>query len=259
MNELKFSLIQTNLIWENVDENLLRFEEKINTISFPTHVVVLPEMFNTGFSMNAKKFAENMDGKTVQWMKKIAKEKKIILCGSLMIKENEHFFNRMIWMQPDGKIYCYDKRHLFSLADENKYFTKGENRIIVQVGGWRILLQICYDLRFPVWSRQQKNDEYDVILNVANWPEKRILAWDTLLQARAIENLCYCIGLNRVGNDENGNEYNGNSQCFSPLGEHLIKETNKESIVNVVLEKDKLIAIRSQYHFLNDKDDFLIQ
>ncbi|MBP6456705.1 MAG: amidohydrolase [Chitinophagaceae bacterium] len=259
MNELKFTLIQANLIWENVDENLANFEKKINAISNPTHVVVLPEMFNTGFSMNATQLAENMDGKTMMWMKKMAKEKKIILCGSLMIKESDFFYNRMIWMQPDGKYFFYDKRHLFSLAGEEKVFTKGENRVIVQVGGWRILLQVCYDLRFPVWSRQQNNNEYDVVLYVANWPDKRILAWNTLLQARAIENLSYSIGVNRVGHDEKGNNYIGNSKVFSPLGEQLIKNSESDEVLQVVLEKDKLNEIRSQFNFLSDKDDFLIQ
>ncbi|HNE94313.1 MAG TPA: nitrilase-related carbon-nitrogen hydrolase, partial [Chitinophagaceae bacterium] len=181
-------------------------EQKIASIKSKTEIVVLPEMFSTGFSMQPEKYAENMDGICVNWMKTIATKYKIILTGSLMIKEKETFYNRLVWMLPNGKYGFYNKRHCFAYAKENEHYTPGNNRFIASVNGWKINLQICYDLRFPVWARQASNQltpEYDILLYVANWPQRRSHAWKTLLTARAIENQCYVIGVNRIGTDGN--------------------------------------------------------
>jgi len=256
---LTITLIQTDLVWENIDANLANLEEKINAIKEKTEVIVLPEMFSTGFSMNPKKVAETMEGKAVQWMKRIAATQKAILTGSLAIEENGQYFNRLIWMLPNGQFSYYDKRHLFAFAGENKHYTPGNKRLIAQVKGWKINLQVCYDLRFPVWARQQNEAEYDVLLYVANWPERRNLAWKTLLAARAIENQCYVIGVNRVGNDGNNIYHSGDSLLINPLGEMLYTKAHEASIYTFTLEKEPLVVIRKQLPFLKDADDFLIR
>ena len=208
MSTLTFTLIQTNLHWEKKIANLQMLHDKINAIEEKTEVIVLPEMFSTGFSMQPKLFAETMEGETVEWMRTTAAENKIILTGSVIIKENEQYYNRLIWMLPDGNVGYYNKRHLFAYGEEDLHYTPGDKRLIASVKGWKINLQVCYDLRFPVWARQQpshQHPEYDVLVYVANWPQKRSHAWKTLLCARAIENQCYVIGVNRTGND--GNNY----------------------------------------------------
>ena len=206
---LTITLLQSNLHWENVDANLAMFQEKIESVSKNAHIILLPEMFNTGFTGQSAHLAETMEGKTVNWMKDLAIKKKSIISGSVMIKEEDKIYNRLIWMLPNGELYKYDKRHLFSYADEDQLFTTGHNRLIASVNGWKLNLQICYDLRFPVWARQTYSvaPEYDVLVYVANWPEKRIHAWKSLLVARAIENQCYVIGVNRVGVDGEGQEF----------------------------------------------------
>ena len=239
-------------------------EEKINSIPEKTEVVILPEMFSTGFTMQPQKFAETMDGQAVNWMKKITAEKKIILTGSLSIAENDKFFNRMIWMLPNGQMGNYDKRHLFGYANEDQHYTAGKKRLIASVKGWRINLQVCYDLRFPVWARQAPPEngtgepEYDVLVYVANWPEKRSAAWKTLLQARAIENQCYCIGVNRVGNDGNEIYHSGDSMVIDPLGEILYDKQHDEDIFTITIQKETLTEIRNRFPFLNDADGFVI-
>ncbi|MBS1627869.1 MAG: amidohydrolase [Bacteroidetes bacterium] len=262
MSLLTFTLIQTNLFWEDKQANLLMLEKKINSIKEKTEVIVLPEMFSTGFSMQPKLFAETMDGIGVEWMRKMATTKKIIITGSLMIKENNAFYNRLIWMLPNGQYGYYNKRHCFAYAHENKHYTAGNKRLIAQAKGWKINLQICYDLRFPVWARQQKNDtnetEYDVLLYVANWPERRNTAWKTLLTARAIENQCYVIGVNRIGNDANNIYHSGDSMVINPLGEILYTKAHEEDIYTITLNKEELINIRNQFPFLNDADNFKI-
>lgn len=269
MSSLTITLIQTNLHWENKKANLTMLSEKINNIREKTELVVLPEMFTTGFSMKPQILAEKMDGETIDWMKKISSEKKIILTGSIIIEENNKFYNRLVWMLPNGEYGIYDKRHLFAYGDEHTHYTAGNKRLIASVKGWRINLQVCYDLRFPVWARQSpspnlspggegQKQEYDVLVFVANWPEKRSLAWKTLLQARAIENQCYVIGVNRVGEDDNGINYSGDSMIIDPLGEILYQKTNDEDVFTYTLEKEKLIEVRDKFPFMKDSDSFII-
>lgn len=259
MGHLQCTLIQADLHWENKEKNLQMLEEMLSARG-PQELVVLPEMFNTGFSMRAEALGETMDGPTVQWMRQMASKHRIILAGSLIIQEAGQYFNRLIWMQPDGAIATYDKRHRFALAGEDQHFAAGDRRLITQVNGWRILWQICYDLRFPVWSRQQSVDrpEYDLLVYVANWPEKRIHAWKTLLVARAIENQCYVIGVNRVGEDGNGMFHTGDSMVVDPLGNVLVQLTGTAGNETVVLEKEALEDIRSRLPFWKDADDFSI-
>ena len=269
MSSLTFTLIQTDLHWENPLANLQMLEDKINSIKESTEVIVLPEMFTTGFSMQPEKFAEGMNGEAVLWLKKMARQKKSVITGSLMIKEDGKFYNRLLWMLPNGEYGCYDKRHLFAYANEDKHYTRGNKRLIASVKGWRINLQVCYDLRFPVWARQApspdlspggegQKQEYDVLVFVANWPEKRSLAWKTLLQARAIENQCYVIGVNRVGEDGNGINYAGDSMIIDPLGEILYQKTNDEDVFTYTLEKEKLNEVRNKFPFMKDSDSFII-
>jgi omega-amidase len=257
-SSLTITLIQSNLHWEEKKSNMDVFEEKINSINENTEIIILPEMFTTGFSMNPSKLAEPMNGPTVEWMKRIANKKKCILTGSVIIEENGNYYNRLIWMQPNGTYGIYDKRHLFSYAGENEHFTHGEKRLITQVNGWKICPQICYDLRFPIWNRQANDSEYDVFLIVANWPQRRELPWNTLLRARSIENQSYVIGCNRVGTDGNGIFYAGDSQVINPLGEVLYHKSENEDIQTITLLKQEIESVRTQFPFLNDKDDFVI-
>jgi predicted amidohydrolase len=258
MSTLTFTLIQTQLHWENKAANLAMLEQKINSIKEKTEVIILPEMFSTGFSMKPEQFAETMDGTTVAWMKKIASSKKIILTGSVMIEENKKYYNRLFWVLPNGEIGIYDKRHLFAFGNEDAHYTAGNKRLIASVKGWKINLQICYDLRFPVWARQQSPAEYDVLIYVANWPERRNHAWKTLLQARAIENQSYVIGVNRVGNDGNEIYHSGDSMVVDALGKILYHKENDEDIFTITLEKDHLEETRNKFPFGKDADDFFI-
>ena len=237
------------------------FEKKIMGIQEQTEIVVLPEMFSTGFSMRPKYLAESMEGETVSWMKKIAALKKIILTGSVIITENGHFYNRLLWVLPNGGLGFYDKRHRFAFAGEDKEYTAGNKRLIASVKGWKLNLQVCYDLRFPVWARQQTGDtmEYDVLLYVANWPERRSTAWKTLLAARAIENQCYVIGVNRVGNDGNNIYHAGDSMVIDALGNILYHKTAEEAIHTLVLQKEPLQEIREKFPFWKDADHFKIR
>lgn len=255
---LTFTLIQSNLHWENKAENMNMFAEKIKSVKGVKEIVVLPEMFTTGFSMHPLKLAETMRGDSVKWMKQVARENKIILTGSLIIEENKKYYNRLVWMQPDGECGVYDKRHLFSHSDEDKEFSPGDKKFIAQVKGWKICTQICYDLRFPVWSRQVKEPQYDVLLYIANWPSRRIHAWKTLLQARAIENQCYVVAVNRTGIDGNGLEYSGESCVINPLGEVMYSKADDEDIFTITLDKNELIDVRNRFQFLKDGDDFII-
>jgi omega-amidase len=258
MSTLTLTTIQTNLQWENKAANLQLLKEKINSISEKTEIIVLPEMFSTGFTMQPQSFAETMEGETIQWMKEIAIANKVIITGSIIIKEEAHYFNRLIWMLPNGESGYYDKRHLFAYGEEDKHYTAGKKRLIASVKGWKINLQVCYDLRFPVWARQQSEAEYDVLIYVANWPEKRIRAWKTLLCARAIENQCYVIGVNRVGTDGNNIYHSGDSLVIDPLGEVLYHMPDTEDIFTITLEKEKLEEIRKRFPFGKDSDQFTI-
>ena len=269
--------VQTQLHWENKQANLNMLEQKIFSIKEKTEIVILPEMFSTGFSMEPEKLAETMEGETVQWMKGIAAGKKIILTGSVIIEEKGHYYNRLIWMLPNGGCGYYDKRHRFAFAGEDKKFTAGTKRLIASVKGWKINLLVCYDLRFPVWARQTSHSipvaigtpskeegelaapEYDVLIYVANWPEKRIHAWKTLLKARAIENQCYVIGVNRVGNDGNNIHYSGESMIIDPSGEVLYTKKEEEDIFTTSLDKTHLNSIREKFPFWKDADAFVIK
>jgi omega-amidase len=260
MSSLTITLIQSQLHWEDCAANLAMFEKKIMGISERTELVVLPEMFSTGFSMQPKKLAEKMDGVTVSWMKLVARTKKIILTGSVIIEEEGHYFNRMLWVLPDGTLGHYDKRHRFAFAGEDQEYTPGHRRLVASVKGWKINLQVCYDLRFPVWSRQQPGEtpEYDVLLYVANWPERRSHAWKTLLTARAIENQCYVIGVNRVGKDGNGINHSGDSMVIDGLGAALYHKNREEDIQTITLQKEPLQEIRQKFPFWKDADGFKI-
>ena len=257
-DQLDISLIQCSLHWENAHDNLTMFDDLLNQHTSNSSLIILPEMFSTGFSMNPKQLAETMNGKTVNWLKETARKRKSIVTGSLIIEENQHYYNRLIWMQPDGNYGVYDKRHLFSYASEHEHFTCGSKRLIAQVNGWKICTMICYDLRFPVWSRQQKNAEYDVLIYVANWPKRRSEAWNTLIKARAIENQCYVIGVNRTGKDGNEIEYIGDSQIVSPLGEVLFHSQEISTMHSHTLYKKEIESVRTQFPFLSDKDDFML-
>jgi predicted amidohydrolase len=255
------------LHWEDKTANLQMLEQKINSIQEKTNVVVLPEMFSTGFSMKPEQFAETMEGPTVQWMKKIAATKKIILAGSLIIEENGKYFNRLIWMLPNGQYGVYDKRHLFAYGEEDKHYSAGTQRLIASVNGWKINLLVCYDLRFPVWSRQSPSRggenqgeafEYDVLIYVANWPERRNTAWKSLLRARAIENQCFVIGVNRVGHDGDNIYHSGDSMVIDPLGEILYQKTDEEDVFTIHLSEERLREIREKFQFWRDADGFQI-
>ena len=256
---LTFTLIQTNLFWENKEANLAMLREKILNIKDKTQIVVLPEMFSTGFSMQPTIFAENMQENTVEWMRKIASEKRIILTGSLMIEEDGNYYNRLVWMLPNGQTWHYDKRHCFAYANEDKHYKGGNKKIITQANGWKINLQVCYDLRFPVWARQQKDDLFDAIIYVANWPTRRSYAWKSLLIARAIENQCYVIAVNRVGNDGNNIEHCGDSMVINPLGEILYHKQNDEDIFTITLDKKILEETRNKFPFWRDADEFILK
>jgi len=254
MKTLTITLIQSILFWEDVNANLLHFEKFISNIK-GGDIILLPEMFNTAFCPKSKHLAESMDGKTISWMKEISKIKDCAIAGTLMIKEGKNIFNRLVWITKDGTIYTYDKHHLFSLIKEEKYINKGKDRLIVEVEGFKICPLICYDLRFPVFSR---NDvEYDVLIYLANWPIKRIDAWDTLLKARSIENQCYTIGVNRVGEDGNEIPFNGHSKVFDAFGKELFSTNeNSEEVLRFQISLDDLKLKRRQMNFLQDRDNF---
>ena len=254
---LNITLIQSNLFWEDVDANLSHFDVLLSDVK-KTDIILLPEMFNTAFCLEATHLAETMEGKTISYMKEIAKKKNCAITGTLMVKENGKVYNRLVWILKDGAIYTYDKHHLFSLLKEEKYITKGAGRLIIELDGWKICPLICYDLRFPVFSRN--NVDYDILIYLANWPIKRIDAWDTLLKARAIENLAYTIGVNRVGEDGNGIAFNGHSKVFDAFGKELFSATeSKDEVLQINLSLDDLKLKRRQMSFLQDRDEFTLQ
>lgn len=253
---MKIALIQTALSWENPNENKALLQENINAISQYVDLIVLPEMFTSGFTMNPQNVAESMDGATILWLKQIAKNKNCAITGSLVIEENGNYFNRLVFVFPSGEIQSYDKKHLFSLAGEDKVYTSGTKKLIVEYKGFKICTLICYDLRFPVFSRNV--EDYDVLIYVANWPKPRTNAWDILLKARAVENMCYVIGVNRVGIDYNNHEYIGHSQVVDYLGNYIQEPTEKEEILIVEVDKNKILETRKKLNFLNDRDEFQI-
>ncbi len=258
--DLTVTLIQAQLFWEDISANLAMFEEKIWQINGKTDLIVLPEMFSTGFTMNASKLAEPMNSTTFRWMKQMASQTDAAIVGSFVAREGTSYFNRLIFMQPNGKYYQYDKRHLFKLTGEHEVYHEGNKKLIVNWRDWNLCPLVCYDLRFPVWSRNKVVNnvyDYDALIYVANWPSSRSAAWETLLRARAIENSCYTIGSNIVGKDGRGFFYKGVSMISGPL-EILYKAEDEISITNHQLIKGELIDYRIKYPFLNDSDAFEI-
>uniref|UniRef100_A0AB33KZX2 Omega-amidase YafV n=1 Tax=Tenacibaculum sp. Pbs-1 TaxID=3238748 RepID=A0AB33KZX2_9FLAO len=257
-NTLKVALIQSDLVWENPIANRKQFEEKINNLTEGIDLIILPEMFTTGFTMNASAVAETMEGETVQWLQNLAQKKNVAITGSIVINENSTFYNRLLFVYPSREIDSYDKKHTFTLAGEHKVFSAGTERVIVEYKGWKICPLICYDLRFPIWARNTEN--YDLLLYVASWPKPRIEAWDALLKARAIENMTYTIGVNRVGVDANNYEYTGNTVCYNTLGNCLVKNNQGiEEILFVELDKEAQTKTRERFRFLDDRDRFILQ
>ncbi|MGZ4035172.1 MAG: nitrilase family protein [Bacteroidia bacterium] len=276
MNNLKVTIIQSNLHWENKEKNLKMFSEKIDRIPEVTNLIVLPEMFATGFSMNPEKFAEPMNGATVSWMKQKAKEKNAVITGSFICEESGKYFNRLVWMNADGTYSVYDKRHLFRMGDEDNHYGAGQKKIIVELKGWKICPLICYDLRFPVWARntkieskiksqepEQKNEwtaAYDLLIYVANWPERRAHPWKSLLIARAIENQSYVVGVNRIGNDGNDIYHSGDSVALNGKGEAISSiRPNEDSMETITLNYDELAEFRKIFPVALDADDFEIK
>lgn len=253
---MKVALIQTSLIWENPLENRSHLAQKITGFMEDVDLIVLPEMFSSGFTMNPKNVAENMEGETVLWLKHLAKAKNCAITGSLVIKKKGNFYNRLLFVFPDGTIQHYDKRHLFTLAGEEKVYSPGKEKLFVEYKGFKICPLICYDLRFPVFSRN--TEDYDVLIYVANWPKIRTNAWDILLKARAVENMCYTIGVNRVGTDENNHEYIGHTQLVDFLGNYILEPQETEGVYIVEFTKEKLIETREKLAFLNDRDEFTL-
>lgn len=256
LNIMKVALFQTKLAWENPQVNRKFIEEYFLNEDESFDLFVLPEMFTSGFTMQPQNVAESMDGPTMTWLKELAMQKKSAITGSLVIKENDKFYNRMVFVFPSGNVEYYNKRHLFALAGEDKAYTKGEDKVIVKYNNWNICLQICYDLRFPVFARNTEN--YDLLLYVANWPKPRINAWDTLLKARAIENMCYTIGVNRIGEDANHLEYPGHSQVLDYLGNTIVDCQDGNGIFVFELDKNKQLETRQKLNFLNDRDSFTL-
>jgi omega-amidase len=254
LKELKCLLIQTQLFWADPEANRQHLEAIVREQSSDCDLVVFPETFTSGFLGDAEAAPETMEGATVEWMKILAGELDCVICGSAAISIAEGTANRFLWVQPDGQVQFYDKRHLFSYGGENRRYVAGSERKVFHYRGWRICPQICYDLRFPAWCRNR--DDYDVLLFVSNWPEPRTSAWTALLKARAIENQCYVIGVNRSGKDPRGLEYAGGSAVYDPLGETVLDLGAVEGSGSVKIELDKVEAIRSQLPFMQDADDF---
>ena len=254
---MKIAIIQADLVWEHPVKNRYAFLKKIESLTEDIDIIILPEMFTTGFTMNAESVAETMEGDTLKWMQYLAVKMKTAIVGSIIIKEKDSFYNRLFFVHPSRKIEYYDKKHTFTLAGEHKVFASGNKKLIVDYCGWKICPLICYDLRFPVWSRNTEN--YELLLYVANWPKPRITAWDTLLKARAIENMSYCIGVNRVGLDADKNEYPGHSAVYDGLGEQIAScNENEEQIKIITLYKNHLTTIKNKLKFLNDRDTFTL-
>jgi len=256
MENLKLALIQPHLHWEDKQANLSMFEVKMQALKGEPDIIVLPEMFSTGFSMNAFALAEPMHGDSVNWMREQAQSYSAVITGSIIIEEDGKYYNRLVWMQPDGSFEQYDKRHLFSMADEEKTYSPGNKKLIVELKGWKICPMVCYDLRFPAWIRN--HEMYDLLIFAANWPEKRIKHWTTLLHARAIENESYAVGVNRVGNDGNGIIHSGSSMAISPMGETLL-ELEGESVAEIELHYEEITKMRRHMPFLKDRDNYEIK
>lgn len=257
MENLRITLLQTFLHWEDKAANLRQFDQKLAPLAGKTDLIILPEMFTTGFSMNAAALAEGMQDRTMLWLTQKAATLQAVITGSFIAEQDGKFFNRLVWMRPDGSYDTYDKRHLFTYAQEHHHYTPGNERLLVELKGWKILPLVCYDLRFPVWSRNVQ--DYDLLLYVANFPERRSHAWKSLLVARAIENLAYTIGVNRVGNDGNDIYYAGDSVVLNFAGQSLYQISHLEDIFTTTLSYQALQEFRQRFAFLNDRDDFTIK
>jgi|TARA_B110000503_G_scaffold133021_1_gene209817 omega-amidase len=259
MMPLRTTLIQSELHWENVAANLAHFEELIWELP-STDLIILPEMFSTGFSMNPELLSEAVHTRTFRWMRQISEQKNTVLMGSYIVRDQGNFFNRLYAVYPDGSSHFYDKKHLFGLAGEQEHYTSGSQKLIIEIKGWRICPMICYDLRFPIWSRSRASFdqlyEYDLLVYVASWPKPRINAWDTLLAARAIENQSYAIGVNRLGTDGNALEYCGHSAVYDFLGKNQLDLGETAGIHTAILDKQSLMLFREEYPFQKDSDSF---
>jgi omega-amidase len=259
MQDLTIALVQANPVWHNIEKNLKEFTALFIRRDIKAEVIVLPEMFSTGFTMASQAMAEKMHGRTHNWLQYQAADLNMVICGSIIVEENGNYFNRFLWVEPDGTTTAYDKRHLFRMAEENKYFSEGTKQVDISYKGWKIRPQICYDLRFPVYARNtitQGEFDYDILLYVANWPQTRVNAWDILLSARAIENHAYCVGVNRVGEDDKGVIYNGHSAAYNYKGEPLCRLEEKEGIETITFSKANLLAYRKQFPAYLDADTF---
>ncbi len=255
MSILKVTTFQAYLFWENIEKNLNNLALRLSSIREKTDLIILPEMFNTGFTMNALSLAEEMNGKSMQWMKQQANRFECVVTGSLAIKEDGKYYNRLIWMRPDGSYEKYDKRHLFRPGKEDLVYTAGKEKLITELNGWKICPVICYDLRFPVWLRNEEPG-YDLMLIVANWPERRAQHWRTLIAARAIENQAFIIGVNRVGHDGNEIYHSGDSMCIDPNGKTVYYKPNDEDLYTFSISKEEVNKTRNALPFLKDADPF---
>ena len=257
MKDLTITTVQTHLYWEDAPKSLLHFDEKLNEITLPTDIIVLPEMFTTGFTMNPKLFAEEHGGIGLQWMMKKAAEKNAVIVGSIAVKDGNAFVNRLYWVKPDTTFEYYDKRHLFSMGKEDENYARGIKRLVVEYKGWKICPLICYDLRFPVWSRNSGNNPFDVLIYIANWPEVRSYPWRHLLIGRAIENQLYVIGVNRIGEDGNAFAHSGDTAVINPKGEIISKTiAHQDACETIVLSGRYLEEFRKLFPVLNDGDEF---
>lgn len=255
MDNLKITVFQGYLFWENIDRNLQNIAIRLSGLREKTDLIILPEMFSTGFTMRADMLAEPMDGKTMKWMHSIAAQYNCVVTGSIIISDNNKYYNRLIWMRPDGTYECYDKRHLFALGKEHETYTAGDKKLIVELKGWNICPMICYDLRFPVWQRNV-NNEYDLLIIIASWPERRIAHWRALILARAIENQAYVIGVNRVGHDGNQVYHSGDSTCIDPNGNVVYYKRDEEDMYTFTINPDEVKKTRRALPFLKDADGF---
>jgi predicted amidohydrolase len=259
LNSLKIALVQTDLYWKDKTANMAMLEEKLMNLPSDVDLIILPEMFSTGFTMDAIEVAEPMNFTTTKWMKQMAAQTQALVTGSIVIEEKGNFYNRLLWVRPDGKVDFYDKRHLFRMAGEDAHYDMGMERKVFEWKGWKIMPQVCYDLRFPVWSRNRVKEgklEYDLLLYVASWPSPRISAWDILLKSRAVENLSYSIGVNRIGQDGNEISYSGHSAVYNFKGETLIFSENKEDILFTELDLNSLYDYREKFPAWLDVDRF---
>ncbi len=256
-DDLNIALFQLDLAWENGMYNRSKCELFFKKIASHCHLIILPEMFTTGFTMNPAPFAESMEGLTITWLKEWSSKLETAICGSIIVSENGNFYNRFLFVKPDGEVIYYDKRHTFNMAGEGEKYVAGNRQVIIDYLGWKLFPQICYDLRFPVFARNTMN--YDAVIYVANWPKTRVTAWDTLLKARAIENMSYVLGVNRVGIDGNSLEYVGHSGAYDALGKELFDITGQEGVIEVTLSKPELNMTRTKLPFLKDKDSFTLQ